>query len=352
MHLKKTMNMKISLSTLLLLALLAGACNSAPVQQVNTWLVNATPTPTPFMPGGSVAGAENGLVSSVVDAIDKNTNYFTWGEFPAPSTESDIAIPEPMTPFPKPEGQVNILIMGSDQRPNDGGFRTDVLLLVTLDTEKGIASLTSFPRDLYVYQPGWRMDRINSAQARGGFELTSLTFQYNFGVEVDHWVLVNFSGFEGIVEALGGITVNVGRTLTDHRDGYKDYTVPAGSVQMDGETALWYVRSRGTSSDFDRLRRQQEVLQAIFYRLISLDAITKAPQLYEQYKQMVSTDMGISDILPLLPLAAQVNGNGQINRYLIGPNDVTSFRTSTGGAVLLPDRNAVTAILGKALDAP
>jgi len=341
------MTARLFLPILIILALLAAACGASPFQQVNSWLVNATPSPTPFLPGE--VPADIAVVGSVVDTSNELPSF---GEFPGPSAESDMAIPEPMTPFPKPEEQVNILLMGSDQRPNDGGFRTDVLLLVSLNTEDGTATLTSFPRDLYVYQPGWRMDRINSSQARGGFELTDLTFKYNFGVEVDHWVLINFSGFQGIVDALGGITVNVGQTLTDHREGFKDYTVPAGSVAMDGETALWYVRSRGTSSDFDRLRRQQEVLQAIFYRLISLDAITKAPQLYEQYKQMVTTDMGIGDVLPLLPLAASVNSSNQITRYLIGPNDVTSFRTSGGSAVLLPNREAVTAILGKALGAP
>jgi LCP family protein required for cell wall assembly len=276
----------------------------------------------------------------------------SFGGFPEPSADSDIAIPEPMTPFPKPEGQINILLMGSDQRPNDGGFRTDVLLLVSLNRDSGTATLTSFPRDLYVYQPGWRMDRINSAQARGGFALTEMTFAYNFGVEIDHWVLVNFGGFQSIVDALGGVTVNVGQALTDHREGYKDFSVPAGSMPMDGETALWYVRSRGTSSDFDRLRRQQEVLQAIFYRLLSLNAISSAPQLYEQYKQTVSTDLGIGDILPLLPLASQLGDSSQINRYVIGPNDIDFYRTSGGSSVLIPKRAALTSILGQALGAP
>ncbi|MEX1071252.1 MAG: LCP family protein, partial [Anaerolineales bacterium] len=263
-----------------------------------------------------------------------------------------VAVPEPMGTLAQPEGQINILLMGSDQRPNDGGFRTDVNLLLTLNFEGQSVSLTSFPRDLYVYQPGWRVDRINGAQVRGGFELSAQTIEYNFGVRPDHYVLVNFQGFINIIDALGGITVNVGQALTDEREGPGDFSVPAGNVTMDGETALWYVRSRGTSSDFERTRRQQEVLVGIFFRLLSLDAITRAPELYEQYKQTVVTDLGIGDILPWLPLAATVNGNGQIHRYAIGAGQVDSFTTSSGGAVLLPKRDDVKTIMKQALSSP
>ncbi len=152
-----------------------------------------------------------------------------------------------------------------------------------------------------------------------------------------------------IINALGGITVQVAQGITDEREGPGDFTVPAGSVQMDGDTALWYVRSRGTSSDFDRTRRQQEVLTAIFFRLLSLDAIAKAAELYDQYKTLVTTDIGLTDTLSLLPLAAAVGSNNQIHHYAIGPDDVTPWTTSSGGAVLLPIPDLVQAIMQQAL---
>ena len=242
--------------------------------------------------------------------------------------------------------------MGSDQRPNDGGFRTDVVLLLTLNPGGGSASLTSFPRDLYVYEPGWRVDRINSAFARGDFQMMADTMEYNFGVRPDHYVLVNFEGFKTIIDALGGITVQVAQPLSDERDGPGDFSVPAGAVTMDGETALWYVRSRGTSSDFDRTRREQEVLEGLFWRLLSLDAITKAPELYGQYKQTVTTDLGIADILPLLPFAADLGSSSNIHRYTVGPEQVESFTTSGGGAVLLPVYDKILEIMRQALNSP
>lgn len=99
----------------------------------------------------------------------------------------------------RPTGQVNILILGSDYRPNQG-FRTDVIMILSLNPEKGTASLTSFPRDLYVDIPGVGMNRINAAQPYGGFELTKATLKNNFDVTVDYYIMTTFSGFKSIVD--------------------------------------------------------------------------------------------------------------------------------------------------------
>ncbi|MDA1330364.1 MAG: LCP family protein [Chloroflexi bacterium] len=314
-----------------------------------------TPTPTPFLPGFAIESLPDDKSASVLaisyaDDSPEKTDGTPWGRFPAPSALSEIAIPAPVEPLTQPEGQINILIMGSDQRPGDGGFRTDVMLLLTLDKINGRVSATSFPRDLYLYIPGWRVDRINVAQARGGFDMTALTFDYNLGVRPDHWVLVNFDGFTQVIDSLGGITVQVGRSLSDQREGFGTYGVSAGSVAMDAETALWYVRSRGTSNDFDRTRRQQEVLQAIFLRFLSLDALTRAPDLYEAYRQTVTTDLSIGDILGLLPLANDIKNGLPVDRYAIGPNEVIPYVTSGGASVLLPDENAVRAVMSQAVE--
>jgi LCP family protein required for cell wall assembly len=250
----------------------------------------------------------------------------------------------------QPPNQINILLMGSDQRPNDGGFRTDVLVLVTLNTDLATVNMTSFPRDLYVYIPGWTMDRINTAQVRGGFQLTAQTFEYNFGVRPDHWAMINFDGFVSIIDSLGGIEVEVGEKLVDHRDQYGKYVIRPGLREMDGETALWYVRSRKTTNDFERTERQQEVLKAIFYRLVSLDAVGRAPELYKQYQQTILTDLTLGDILPLLPLAPQLRDNGNINHYAIGPEEISPWISYGGAQVLLPDQLAVRAVMEKALN--
>jgi len=111
---------------------------------------------------------------------------------------------------------------------------------------------------------------------------------------------------------------------------------------MDGETALWYVRSRYTSNDLDLTRRQQDVLAAMFNKLLTLNGITRAPELFEIYRRNTQTDMSFSDIAPLLPTGASVGSSSGIDRYLIIGNDVTGTRVpATGAAVLLPNRNTI-----------
>ncbi len=308
---------------------------------------DATPTPTPFLPGTEEPLAA--IAAGPTATPDEEGPV--WGNYPGPSENPSMPIPPPVGLIPQPPGQINFLILGSDQRPFEGGFRTDTLLLLTVNPKTGTANITSFPRDLYVYIPGWTMQRINTAQAHGGFPLTALTFEYNLGVRPHHFVMVNFWAFEEVVNNLGGINVNVGRPLSDHRDRYGIYHVPAGVVHMDGATALWYVRSRYSTSDFDRTRRHQEVLIATFYRLLSLNAVERAPELYEIYKDNFTTDIVFDHLRPLLPLATLIGDTQNINNYLIGPEHVTPWTTPGGAAVLLPNRDAVLEVMRQALNA-
>ncbi len=318
---------------------------------------NATPTPTAFQP---LATAE-GIVRPTATVNPDNAFPLPTsadlggitGNYPPPSISPPIALQPPVALFPQPDNQVNFLLLGSDQRPYSGGYRTDSIILVTLNFENKTASLTSFPRDLYVYIPGWTIERINTAQLRGGFDLTAETFAYNFGVRPEHYALINFNGFMSLVDFLGGIDVQVAQTLTDHRDAHGQYTVWPGTVRMDGETALWYVRSRYTTSDFDRARRQQEVLAAIFFRLISLDIVAKTPELYQQFSNAIETDMSLEDILGLLPFAADFAQGDRITNYLIGAAHVQPWTNPYNGAqVLLQDRQAILSVMEAALNVP
>lgn len=337
---------RIAVLALVGFSLIIGACSPG----VSLPHGQGTPTPTPFLPNFDETAGPAEPAAALPTAVQFGLIPARYEDFPAATALSDIAVPDPVGRFVQPDGQVNILLLGSDQRPDDGGFRTDVILLLTLNPGGKKVSATSFPRDLYVYIPGWRVDRINTAFARGGFEMMADTFEYNFGVRPDHYALVNFWNFETIVDTLGGINVNVAQGLTDERDGPGDFSVPTGSVAMDGETALWYVRSRGTSSDFDRTRREQEVLEGIFHKMLSLDAIVRAPELYDQYKQTVTTDVEFAHILPLLGLATDLaTGSAQTARFAVGPEHVSSYTTSGGGAVLLPNRDAVLEIMRQAL---
>ena len=245
-----------------------------------------------------------------------------------------------------PSGQMNILLLGADKRPGQKHFRTDTLILLTVNSKNGTISLTSFPRDLWVDIPGNGKNRINTAYTFGKIPLVAKTFKQNFGVKIDHYILVNFKNFKKIVDHLGGLEVKVGQTVSDYRAG-KYVTVPKGKVMMDADDVLWYVRSRKTTNDFARNRRQQEVLSAIFYKSLSLDALKKAPEFLMFYGNNVDTDMKMADVLPWLPFAIRFLVKPQFNQYYIGPHHVYNWITPAGAMVLVPSGDAVMKVVRK-----
>jgi LCP family protein required for cell wall assembly len=253
--------------------------------------------------------------------------------------------------IPQPKGQINILLLGSDQRLGSYGFRTDTILLVTINPAKNSINITSFPRDLYVNIPGGATNRINTAFARGGFETMADTFEVNLGVRPDFYVLINFWSFVDIVDSLGGIDVVASQPLSEYTArGW--YTVPAGINHMDGDMALYYSRSRKSTSDFDRNRRQQEVVQGIIDKLVSLYTIAKIPELYRIYAENVETNVKLSDIIPLIPVAARFKDTSKIKHYYIGRAQVTNWVTPGGAQVLLPIQSAVIDVMMQALNSP
>jgi polyisoprenyl-teichoic acid--peptidoglycan teichoic acid transferase len=343
---------------ILLVLTLTMACNlpmgsvpqSTP-EGIAKWLVtqdpNAPPTPTPFMPEDPTPIDPNGIPTAegtpfIEPTVDPNVSPTS----PAP------------TQTPYIDGQVRIMVLGSDWRPSSGS-RTDVMMLFSINPKEGTATVLSFPRDLYVYIPGWGgYDRINTAMGYGDFSMLADTLEYNFGVRPDHYIITNFQGFVGIIDSLNGIYVNVGAYLTDHCDlpqavdGY--CTVSPGMTLMDGTTALWYVRSRYSSSDLDRTRRAQEVMMGLFTRLMSFDAVLHIPDLYDRYKSSVETTLGLADILPLVPVATQLlNDTSRIRRYAIGYSEITPYVVpETGAQVLLPNYDLIHEIIQQAVFTP
>ncbi len=328
----------------------AGSGHAIPALDV-TLLPEGTPEPTPF------------------DFIPR-TPFPTW---PAPFTYSPptpaaTSIPQPAIPILLPPDTVNILLVGSDRRVTSRSFRTDVLIILSIHPSSGGAVLISIPRDLYVYIPGFTMERINAAYIRGenanypggGPALLSHSILYNLGVQIHHVARVEMAGFEDLVDTLGGVDVRVACSYTDWRlkrpdlepqeeDNWALYTVPAGIVHMDGDLALWYARSRKRSSDFDRSRRQQEVLRAAYRQFLRLDLIPRLPDLYDDLGGMVTTDLSLTDLIRLASIATRVDLPRVRSRF-IGREAVTSWRTPSGGQVVVPKPDVIRALLEEAFD--
>lgn len=309
----------------------------------------ATITPTPFQPLPPTPVAKPGSIAEAQPDKPRKEKKAKPHDFAPPSEYSDLPIPPPVRPIQQPDGQMTILVLGSDQRPGESIFRTDTILLVALNPKKQTVSMVSFPRDLYVYIPGWTMQRINTAYAHGGFETIAQTLDYNFGVRPDHFVVVDFLFLVQLVDGLGGIDVEVEKSLADNHDLYGWYSVDPGIVHMNGQVALWYVRSRYTTSDFDRNRRQQAVVRALVKHLLSINAISRAPELYRTYASNVTTDLDLKDILELLPFAAKIRNLDQIKQYFIGRSLVTEWISSGGAMVLLPHQDATYGLMHQAL---
>ena len=261
---------------------------------------------------------------------------------------------------------VNFLLIGSDKRPG-GSFRTDTMVIAILRPNEGQVSLISIPRDLWVSIPGWENQRINTAYQHGisvgypggGPGLLRDTILYNLGIRIDHTAMVEFDGFRQIVDTLGGVDVPVSCPYTDWRlidpsydpqneNNWALYTTGPGLVHMDGDLALWYARSRQKSNDFDRGRRQQEVLRALFTQALQTGTLTRIPELYNDLKNTVETDLGLVDLLQLSIYAPKMT-NADIRSYYIRPPYVNSWITDAGAYVLSPNQDLLQQMLTEAL---
>jgi len=245
------------------------------------------------------------------------------------------------------------MVLGSDYRPQSG-FRTDVLLLIALDKSSGRMSFVSFPRDLWVTIPGYGEQRINVVMQTGGFQLLADTLQYNFGVYPTQYAMIDMEGFIDVIDVLGGITFETDSYTADacekELDPDKWCEVGPGMVTLDSQWALWYVRARYNSSDFDRMRRTQEVVKAVIDKVVSPAGLLKIPDLTRIYDTEVESNINPDQIFVLSQAGLNFNSDQDIRRFTIGPEVVTSWTTPDGGAVLLPHIEAIQGILQEALN--
>jgi LCP family protein required for cell wall assembly len=337
---------------LILLVAVLAACSASspagvPLAQAPNQVANATPTAPLFQVPGDATPTSTPFQPLPPTPIYLPTDMPT--ATPAPEIQPvQPQIGGAVGVIERPKGQVNLLLLGSDARSRQKLFRTDTIILASLNPEQGTVDLVSFPRDLYVDIPGWGQDRINTAWFHGGYDKLAATLEHNFGVVPDHYVLINFSSFKKLVDSLGGLDVRVGEPLTD-RYGSRTITIPKGVTRMNADMVLWYVRSRKTSNDFARNRRQQEILQALAEKLISMNAIRRAPELYAAYKESVTTDLTLIDMLTFLPLAARLTDSSNIHQHFIGPKQVNNWITPGGAMVLLPVQDEIMRVIRKAL---
>jgi len=264
--------------------------------------------------------------------------------------------------------RITILLLGLDQRDEERQVgiptRTDTMSLLTIDPVTKASALISLPRDLWVTIPGYGEQRINEAYPLGelrrvdggGPGLAARTIESNFGLHVNHYAIVNFGGFEDLINLVGGVIVDVPRPLADDAyptDNYgtqRIYFGP-GPQLMDGATALKYARTRHADSDFGRMARQQQVLRAVADRALKQNLIARLPALVDQGSRAVQTDFAVTDMLSLGKLATQMD-LASLKTLEVQYPLVRDYRGYDGAALLLPDRNAIRAAIIQAMEPP
>lgn len=223
---------------------------------------------------------------------------------------------EPM----KEDGVINILLIGNDSREQGTDGRSDAMILLSLSNQTKTIHMTSLLRDMYVEIPGHDNTRLNAAYAYGGPELLMETLEENFDLEVNRYVQVNFQAFASLVDAVGGVELEVTNEEVQYINKYlveynmleerpvdTDYLDASlsGKIHLNGPQALAYCRNRYLGTDFGRTERQRKVLSAVFQNAPGL--LKNEPlELMNEILPMVTTNLNQMEIMRLFFQAANV----------------------------------------------
>jgi LCP family protein required for cell wall assembly len=255
---------------------------------------------------------------------------------------------------PQPDSsRLNVLLLGlrGEDDPN-GGLLTDSLILLSIDLEKKKAAMISIPRDLYIKMPGEeRKEKINFAHAlgyekkgsAGGLFFSKVAVSRVTGLYIDYAISINHEAFKEIVDILGGVDIILEKPFREDSQFSKEMIIdlPAGKNHLDGAAALYFVRSRFSTSDFDRAKRQQQVLVSVKEKALSLGVLAnpvKIFQILDSLGKNVRTDMPISRVAELISMIEEFSDKDIKHKVFdTAPEGfLYDSRTETGAYILLP----------------
>ncbi len=262
------------------------------------------------------------------------------------------AVPTRDPNAPRPLDQTfNILLMGSDQRPGERAWRTDTIMIAAVDFPNKRIGLVSLPRDLWLDIPGYGMSRINMADFVGEYEieypgggpaLLQQVISNTFDIPIQRYARMNLLAFEKAIDTIGGVTVNLDCPLLEatpdprNPDKLNEVFYDVGPHHFNGREARLYASYRYYTGDWDRSRRQQQVLMAIRDQALQFNMITKVPELWVTFRDAFQTDLTLKEVLDLATFGLLQMDMKDVHGVVVDYRLVTPYRTSGGGAVLLP----------------
>lgn len=263
-------------------------------------------------------------------------------------TRTDVVRPAEVWPG---KSHINVLVLGVDTRDPEGDQNADVIMVARIDFVANEVRVVSIPRDLQVEVPGHGLHKINGAYNIGvkespddnvaGVLMMRDTIEYNFGIPIDEFVLVDFEGFEEVIDAVGGVTVDVPERIQDDEYptddfGITTFVVEEGRQEMDGETALAYARTRHQDSDDQRRERQMLVLRALLDKGQSLGSVSRITQVIRAAGGAVLTSFGWDKQLALVNVALNLDQQDIVMENIKEPL-VTPGTSETGAWIYVGD---------------
>jgi LCP family protein required for cell wall assembly len=254
--------------------------------------------------------------------------------------------------------------MGLDRRPGETGlaFRTDTMMIVSLDPATNQIGILSIPRDLYVEVPGYsQLQRVNTPMVLGelrqpdfGPQLAMQTVQYNLGIRIHDFVAADFQAFISFIDAIGGIEIDIPYPISDPLYpnmyfGYDPFYIRAGRQTLNGDTALKYARTRHGDNDFQRAQRQQLVVYAVRDRLLNggtvlPQLIVQSPSLWAAFQDNIYTGLTLDQIIQLGLYIKDIPAEN-IRTGVINQAYTVNYTTSDGAQVLVPDRARIGSLM-------
>jgi LCP family protein required for cell wall assembly len=214
----------------------------------------------------------------------------------APETGEGNIPPGEKERDPLPD-RLNVLILGLDSR--EQVCRADTVMLLTLNNKTGSLNIASIPRDMRVNIPGYGLDKINHSYAYGEVALTKQAVEDFLDVHIDHYITTDFEGFVNVVDALGGIELEVEKEMI-YKGIDVDINLQPGYQSLNGEKALEYVRWRSDAeADLGRVKRQQKFIKTLLQELIAYKNILKFPRLLPEIAENIKTDLDLNQAIKL-----------------------------------------------------